>query len=225
MRRDSQLNVYVVGDDLSPRQRQRLQAQLETALQALPRWCFDLLRDRLAASGAQSFPLVVEPQPALPARPGSRAEGPAGGRQAVPTGRQAVPTGRQALPLSLGRLQGRPAAYLRPRLNGDPSTGLRTGTIDWLQDRRYLVAKAVAHMAAPGREEDAAFWQRWAQAVKADGLRARAAAQAEAWASASDGDLLIEMFAAYALSPTHRRWRELPAVRAFLEGWGGDAVE
>jgi hypothetical protein len=180
---ESQLNVYVVGENLSPRQRERLQAQVESALRALPQWCFDLLRAALERAGVRNFPLVIEPQP---------------------------PDG-DALPLSLGDVDGRPAAILRPRLDGD--------AIDWLQDRRYIVAKAVAHMAAPPRDGDAPFWERWADAVEADGLRDKASAAAEAWAGASDADLLIEMFAAYALNPSHAHWTELPAVRGTLDGW------
>ena len=103
---DSQLNVYIVGDNLSPRQRVQLQAQLDSALRALPQWCLDLVRAALERSGARNFPLVIEPQP----------------------------PGGDALPLSLGHIEGRPAAYLRPRLEGD--------RIEWLQDRRYLVASA-----------------------------------------------------------------------------------
>jgi hypothetical protein len=183
MLNESQLNVYVVGENLSPRQRERLQAQVESALRALPQWCIDVLRAALERSGVRNFSLVIEPQP---------------------------PDG-DALPLSLGHIEGRPAAILRPRLDGD--------AIDWLQDRRYLVAKAVAHMAAPPPDTDAAFWERWAEAVVADGLRDKASAAAEAWADASDADLLIEMFAAHARNPSHARWAELPAVRGFLDGW------
>lgn len=192
----SHLNVYVIGADLSPRQRVQLQAQLESALRALPRWCLDLIRARLEATGAASFPLVIQPQPAL-----SRAEGPPDG---------------DALPLSLGHAEGRPAAYLRPRIDG--------GRIDWRQDRRYLAAKAAAHIAAPSAGEDPGFWRRWAAAVRADRLRDHAAAADEAWAEASDRDLLIEMFAAYALNPSHRRWEELPSVRGFLREWGSSSL-
>ncbi len=193
---DSQLNVYIVGDNLSPRQRVQLQAQLDSALRALPQWCLDLVRAALERSGARNFPIVVEPQP---------------------PGGDAVPTGRQALPLSLGHIpdgpsgEGRPAAYLRPRLEGD--------RIEWPQDRRYLVAKAAAYVCAPLRDDAPDFWQRWAEAIAADALRDKATAAHEAWAGVSDRDLLIEMFAAYALNPGHERWAELPAVRGFLDGW------
>ncbi len=184
MLQDSQLNVYIVGDNLSPRQRVQLQAQLDSALRALPQWCLDLVRAALERSGARNFPLVVEPQP----------------------------LGGDSLPLSLGHIQGRPAAYLRPRLEGD--------RIEWLQDRRYLVAKAAAYVCLPSPDDAPDFWRRWAEAITADALRDKATAAHEAWAGASDCDLLIEMFAAYALNPAHARWAELPAVRGFFEGWG-----
>ncbi len=188
---DSQLNVYIVGDNLSPRQRVQLQAQLDSALRALPQWCLDLVRAALERSGARNFPLVIEPQP---------------------PGGDAVPTGRQALPLSFGHIEGRPAAYLRPHLEGD--------RIEWPQDRRYLVAKAAAYVCLPPRDDVSDFWRRWAEAIAADALRDKATAAHEAWADASDADLLMEMFAAYALNPGHPRWADLPAVRGFLEGWG-----
>jgi hypothetical protein len=181
---DSQLNVYIVGDDLSPRQRVQLQAQLDSALRALPQWCLDLVRAALERGGVRNFPLVVEPQP----------------------------PGGDALPLSLGHIEGRPAAYLRPRLEGD--------RIEWPQDRRYLVAKAAAYVCLPPRYDAPDFWRRWAEAIAADALREVATAASEAWAGASDRDLLIEMFAAFALSSSHPRWSELPAVRGFLGGWG-----
>ncbi len=181
---DSQLNVYIVGDNLSPRQRVQLQAQLDSALRALPQWCLDLVRAALERSGARNFPVVVEPQP----------------------------PGGDALPLSLGHIEGRPAACLRPRLEGD--------RIEWPQDRRYLVAKAAAYVCAPPRDDAPYFWRRWAEVIAADALRDKATAAHEAWAGASDADLLIEMFAAYALSPGHERWQDLRAVRRFLEGWG-----
>ncbi len=181
---DSQLNIYIVGARLTPRQRQRLQAQLQTALRSLPDWCFALLRRRLAELGASHFTLAVEPR--QPEDPDPKA-------------------------LSLGHIEGRPAAYLFPRLDGD--------SIDWRQDQRYLVARAVAYLATPPPEHDPSFWQRWADAVQRDDLRGKAAASSESWRDASDADLLYEMLAAYALSPGHRRWKELPAVQAFLEAW------
>ncbi len=184
MQSNSQLNVYIVGDNLSPRQRVQLQAQLDSALRALPQWCLDLVRAALERSGARNFPLVIEPQP----------------------------PGGDALPLSLGHIEGRPAAYLRPRLEGD--------RIEWLQDRRHLVAKAAAYVCAPPHDDAPDFWRRWAEAIAADALRDKAVAAHEAWAGASDRDLLIEMFAAYALNSAHARWSELPSVRGFLDGWG-----
>ncbi len=185
---DSQLNVYIVGDNLSPRQRVQLQAQLDSALRALPQWCLDLVRAALERSGARNFPLVIEPQP----------------------------PGGDALPLSLGHIEGRPAASLRPRLEGD--------RIEWPQDRRYLVAKAAAYVCPPSRDDAPDFWRRWAEAIATDALRDHAVAAPEAWAGASDRDLLIEMFAAYALNPAHPRWAELPAVRGSLKGWGSGLV-
>ncbi len=181
---ESQLNVYIAGADLTPRLRQRLQAQLRTALRSLPEWPFDLLLRRLQELGATNFPLVVEPRGEDP--PGDRA-------------------------LSLGDIEGRPAAYLLPRLRRDE--------IDWRQDLRYLLAKAIAFLAAPPADEDPAFWRDWAAAVTADDLRATASAAGEAWRHAGDLDLLLEMFAALALTPDNERWSALPSVRAFLEEW------
>ena len=181
---DSQLNIYIVGAKLTPRQRQRLQAQIQTALRSLPDWCFAFLRQRLQEMGASHFPLAVEPQAADHANPRA---------------------------LSLGHIEGRPAAYLFPRLDGD--------SIDWRQDLRYLVAKAVAYLATPPPEHDPSFWQRWADAVQEDDLRGKAAALSEGRMETSDADLLYEMLAALALSPDHRRWSELPAARGFLQEW------
>ncbi len=181
---ESHLNIYIAGARLPPRLRQRLQAQLRTALQALPEWPFDLLRRRLQELGAANFPLVVEP-------------------------RDEDVTGDRAL--SLGDIEGRPAAYLLPRLRGDE--------IDWRQDLRYLLAKAIAYLAAPPAEQDPRFWRDWAVAVAADGLREKAAQAGEAWRDAGDLDLLLEMFAALALTPDNERWSALVSVRAFLEEW------
>ena len=44
---ESQLNVYVLDSNLSPRQKERLQAQVLTALRSLPPWMFGLLTRRL----------------------------------------------------------------------------------------------------------------------------------------------------------------------------------
>ena len=89
---DSQLNVYIVGDSLTPRHRQRIQAQLQTALRSLPDWAFGLLRRRLQELGAANLPLIVEPQ-----------AGPESGPQA----------------LGLGHIEGRPAVRLMPHLRAD----------------------------------------------------------------------------------------------------------
>jgi len=179
----SELNVYIIGDNLTPRQRERIRAQVETALRSLPDWSFGVLRRRLQELGAASLPLIVEPQAGD--QPGPQA-------------------------LGLGHIEGRPAARLLPRIRGDG--------IDWRQDRRYLVAKAVAYLAAPS-PSDSDFWARWSHAVATDGLGEKARASGEHWAGASDLDFLIEMFAAYALNPDHDRWAELPSVRAFLDEW------
>ena len=183
------LNIYVVGAGLTPRQRQRIQAQLQTALRSLPAWAFGLLRRRLQELGGTSLPLIVEP----------RADD-EGGTQA----------------LGLGHIDGRPAARLMPRLREDG--------IDWRQDQRYLIAKALAYVAAPPAS-DGDSWARWSRAVEADRLREKAKGVDAHWAEASDLSLLMEMFAAYALNPEDHRWSELPAVRAFLDGWRQDAVD
>lgn len=198
---ESQLNVYIVGARLPPRLRQRLQAQLRTALRSLPEWPFDLLRRRLQALGASNFPLVVEPRGATHF-------------PLVVEPRGADDSSERAL--SLGDIEGRPAAYLLPRLRGD--------SIDWRQDLRYLLAKAIAFLAAPPAGQDPRFWRDWAAAVEADGLRDKAARAGEAWQSAGDLDLLLEMFAALALTPDHERWSALPAVRAFFEAWRQEAA-
>ena len=88
---ESRLNVYVLGSKLSPRQRERIQAQVQTALRSLPKWAFDLVRRRIDALGVMNLPLLIEPQP--PAKP------------------------HQAL--SLGRIDSRPAVKLMPQLVAD----------------------------------------------------------------------------------------------------------
>lgn len=185
----SQLNVYIVGASLTPRQRQRIQAQLQTALRRLPEWALALLRRRLQELGTASFPLIVEPQ-------------------------AGAESGPQAL--SLGDIEGRPAARLLPRLRAD--------AVDWRQDLRYLLGKAVAYLAAPPASESD-FWAHWALAIDSDALRKKANTAGQHWASATNLDLLIEMFAAYALNPRHDRWSDLPSVKAFLEGWRQAAVD
>lgn len=179
---DSQLNVYVLDTHLTPRHRERLQAQVQTALRAMPRWVFDLLLKRVEELQVRSLPLIVEARP--PEDPGMRF-------------------------LSLGEIEGRPAARLTPKLTA--------GGIDWGHDLSLLVAKALAFLASPP-PEDGDFWDRWRAAADADRLRDRAA-EAEGWGDASDRDLFIEMFAAYALKPEHERWRTYAAARAFFEDW------
>ena len=185
---DSQLNVYILGSGLTPHQRERLQAQVQTALRALPSWSLELLRRRVQLLGVPNLPLIVEP------------------RAPADASRQVI---------GFGQVESRPAVRLMPRLDGD--------SVNWGQDARYLVAKAVAYLAAPAAE-DTGFWTRWAQAVADDGLKATAQAEGEHWAEATDLDLLLEMFAAYALSREHVRWSEMPAVKAFLEIWRAEAT-
>jgi len=180
---ESRLNVYILGDDLSPRQRERIQAQVQTALRAVPQWAFGLLTRRLEELGVRNLPLVVEP-----VREHSS----------------------ETRALSFGHIEERPAVRLMPRVTGD--------AIEWGQDQRYLVLKAVAYMASPPPTESS-FWASWEAAVKADDLREQANASGERWRNATDLDLLIEMFAAYALNAEHTRWAEMPAVRTFFEGW------
>lgn len=180
---ESRLNVYILGDSLSPRQRERIQAQIQTTLQSVPQWALDLLDHRIEEVGVRNFPLIVEP---------------------VPEGSS------EARSLSFGDVDGRPAAKLIPRLSAD--------TIEWGQDRRYLVLKAVAYLASPPAI-DHNFWARWSEVVESDHLRSTASSVHEHWGEATDLDLLIEMFAAFALSPDHEKWSEMPAVSAFLNGW------
>jgi hypothetical protein len=183
---ESHLNVLIVGADLPSRQRERIQAQVQTALRSLPMWAFDLLRGRIAELGVRNLPLIIEPR--------ARANG-----------------GAQVL--SFGRIEGRPAVRLMPRLEGE--------AVDWGQDQRYLLAKAVAFMAAPLEDEQGEFWLRWRQAVALDRLPEKAREAGEHWEDAGDLALLVEMFAAFAVDPAHRRWGEFPEVRAFLESWRG----
>lgn len=116
----------------------------------------------------------------------------------------------EARSLSFGDLDGRPAAKLMPRLSAD--------AIEWGQDRRYLVLKAVGYLASP-RTSDREFWARWAAAVETDGLRAAASDVDGAWGQATDLDLLVEMFAAFALDGGHQNWSQRPSIRTFLDGW------
>jgi hypothetical protein len=180
---ESRLNVYILGDRLSARQRERVQAQVQTALRAVPQWAFALLDRRLDELGVRNFPLIIEPVPADHSENRS---------------------------LSFGDIESRPAVKLMPRMTA--------GNISWGQDRRYLVLKAVAYLASPAAS-DTSFWGRWEQAVHADNLRSQVIESGELWKNASSLDLLVEMFAAYALNPGHARWADLPAVRTFLEEW------
>ena len=180
---ESQLNVYILGADLTPRIRERLQAQVQTALRSLPTWAFHLLKRQIDELGIRNLPLIVEPvaSDTAPARS-----------------------------LDLGQIEGRPAARLMPRVAGD--------CIEWPQEPRYLVAKAIAYIAAPGRE-NGGFWARWSQDIASDGLRGKASQINGQWSGETDLGLLIEMFAAYVVSPNHGRWATLPAVRTFLQDW------
>ncbi len=183
MQAESRLNVYILGARLSSKQRERIQAQVQTALRNLPASAFELLERTMDERGTRSLPVIIEP----------RASESAGGQV-----------------LGLGQIEGRPAVRLMPRL--------REASIEWGQDVRYLVAKAIAYMAAPAAY-DANFWKRWRDAVDKDALRSRAAAVASEWSDSNDLGLLLEMFAAYVLNSRHPRWSDLPAVRAFLERW------
>ena len=180
---ESRLNVYILGDSLSPRQRQQIQAQVQTALQSVPEWALNLLDRKIEEVGVRNLPLIIEPVPDKSAEVRS---------------------------LSFGELDGRPAAKLIPRLSAD--------TIVWGQNRRYLVLKAVAYLASPS-PADHEFWAGWSKAVESDGLRSTAAGVSEHWDEASDLDLLIEMFAAFALDEEHSNWSGMPAVHVFLDGW------
>jgi len=182
---ESQLNVYILGADLTPRQRERIQAQVQTALRSLPGWVFQLVSQRIAALGVRNLPLIIEPQ-ALSEAPSQV--------------------------ISLGRIESRPAVRLMPRLSEE--------RLEWGQDHRYLVAKAVAYMAAPEISEES-FWARWGTAIEEDRLRETARRADDQWEDASDLGLLIEMAAACALTPDHNRWNDLPRVRSFLDEWRG----
>ncbi len=119
---------------------------------------------------------------------------------------QSTPEDRSQV-LSLGRIESRPAVKLTPRLYSN--------RVEWGQDLRRLLAKAAAYISAPA-DDDGDFWQRWAQTVQTDKLHDKAG---DAFHAETDLGLLIEIFAACALNPAHRRWRKMPAVRAFLDDW------
>lgn len=111
---------------------------------------------------------------------------------------------------SLGRVETRPTVKLTPRLSPDG--------VDWGQDLRRLLAKAIAWILAPENIESP-FWSGWNAAVEADRLRDRATDSGGEPHDDTDLGLLIEMFAAYALSPEHGRWKSLPHVHSFLQDW------
>lgn len=182
---ESQLNVYILGADLTARQRERIQAQIQTALRSLPGWVFQLVSQRIASLGVRNLPLIIEPQP---------------------------PSEAPSQVISLGRIESRPAVRLLPCWKDE--------RLDWGQDHRYLVAKAVAYMATPEISEES-FWARWATAAEEDQLRETAQRVDDQWEDASDLGLLIEMAAACALTPDHNRWNDLPHVRSFLDEWRG----
>ncbi|MCH8814890.1 MAG: hypothetical protein IH957_07285 [Chloroflexi bacterium] len=89
---ESQLNVYVLDTSLSPRQRERLQAQVQTALRSLPRWVFSLLSQRIESLDVRNLPLIVEAR---------------------------SPDDPSGQIISFGEIEGRPAARLMPRLLDD----------------------------------------------------------------------------------------------------------
>lgn len=86
---ESQLNVYVLDSNLSPRHRERLQAQVLTALRSLPTWVFGLLSQRIEWLDVRNLPIIVE------------------ARSSDDASDQII---------SFGEIEGRPAARLMPRL-------------------------------------------------------------------------------------------------------------
>jgi hypothetical protein len=60
------------------------------------------------------------------------------------------------------------------------------------------------------------------EAAAGDRLREKAEARRR-YEDETNLGLFIEMFAAYALSPEHHRWPELPRVHSFLDRWRGYA--
>jgi len=181
---EPRLNVYVLNADVSPRLRERMQAQVQTAIRSLPAWTFSLLTIRMTELGVTGLTLIIDPAKADDG----------------------------ALPLSLGDIEGQPAALLRPRVLDN--------RIEWGQEIRYLIAKAAGYLSAP--PSDAPFWARWAEAVESDCLRAMTVQSSAAWQDETDLGLLIEMFAAYALRNGDNRWSRLPAIHGFLREWRGE---
>jgi hypothetical protein len=183
MLNDSRLNVYIQAAESSSRLRQRIQAQVETALRSVPRWAFDLMARRMDESGFRNAALIVEP----------------------------VHSGADARCISFGTIDGRPAVRLLPRLANDG--------IEWGQDRRLLLAKAIAYLSSP--PADAQFWDDWQQAIHSDALRTKARELHDAWAEATDLELFLELLAAYLVNPEHSRWTTLPATISCLNAWRG----
>jgi len=184
---EPRLNVCILDPEITPRLRERLQAQVEAALRSLPPWSYKLLTRRMEELGVAGVPLVVEPVHGATA---------------------------PQRPLSLGHIEDCPAARLLPRISGE--------NIEWGQDRRYLVGKALAFMAAPA--PSAAFWQRWEDVIDRDRLRHKASNVSPEWDGESSLGLFIEMFAAYALNAGDVRWSQLPSVHAFLQEWRDDSA-
>ena len=88
---EPRLNVYVLNADVSPRLLERMQAQVQTAIRALPTWTFSLLASRMTELGVTGLALIIDPAKADDG----------------------------ALPLSFGDIEGQPAALLRPRVSGN----------------------------------------------------------------------------------------------------------
>jgi hypothetical protein len=182
MLNDSRLNVYIQAAELSSRLRQRIQAQVETALRSVPGWAFDLMARRMDESGFRNAALIVEP---------------------------VLPGADRCI--SFGNIDGRPAVRLLPKLASE--------RIEWGQDMRLLVAKAVAYLMSP--PADAQFWDVWQRAIDSDALRAKTRELHDAWADATDLELFLEMLAAYLVNAEHSRWKKLPATFSCLNAWRG----
>lgn len=87
---ESRLNIYIAASDLKPRQRERIGAQVESALRSIPAWMLALLRRRLDEMQVSNALMIVEPQ----SDPGHNA-------------------------FDGGRIGDRPAFRLAPRIAGD----------------------------------------------------------------------------------------------------------
>jgi hypothetical protein len=185
MQGDSRLNVSILDADISPRLRERLQAQVQTAIRSLPRWPFALLRDRMSELSVTGLQLIVEP----------------------------VHSTEPSHPLGLGEIEGRPAARLRPRVTA--------GKIEWGQDLRYLVAKALGYLLLHSQERLSGSA---GPAIQRDGLRAKASRSSAAWEDETDMGLFLEMFAAYALRDGHAHWSTCPRFMRSCENGGALCV-